>query len=348
MKAACIFGSFDIRYEEVPTPRPREGEVLIRVRAEGVCGSDLLLLSGDFPYIKDGRTTYPFTPGHEWAGEVAEVGKGVEGFRVGEAVVGEPSLGCGECSWCLGGRYDLCPQRQEVGSLRNKDGGYAEYIVMPGRHIYKVPKGVSMEEAALTEPAADAFYALQKVKVSGRNLVVILGDGPMGLLSLQMAAAFGAPRVILAGLSDYKLSVARELGATEVINVQKENLREKVENLTQAQGAEVVVEASGNPEAIAETVHLVKPGGEIVVLGIYGGDPIRFDMTPLVLKDATLIGSHVSPNCFIPTLNLMASGKIQTGPLITHRFPLSAVSDALKAQEELEQKRIKIIVLPEG
>ncbi len=346
MKAARIFGPQDIRYEEVPTPVPGTGEVLVRVRAEGVCGSDLLLLKGDFAYIRAGLTTYPFTPGHEWSGQVAEVGAGVEGFAAGDPVVGEPSLGCGECRWCLRGRYDLCPARQEVGSLRNKEGGYAEYILMPARHLYKVPPGLSLEEAALTEPAADAVYALKKARVAGANPVVILGDGPMGLLSLQAARAFGAVRILLSGLSDKKLSVARELGADEVIHAGKENLKERVRELTGGGGAELVVEASGSSDAMAETVHLIRPGGEIVVVGIYGGSPVPFDMTTLVLKDVTLIGSHVSPNCFSPTLALMAAGKILAEPLITHRFPLAAVSDALRAQEELEEERIKILVLP--
>jgi 2-desacetyl-2-hydroxyethyl bacteriochlorophyllide A dehydrogenase len=348
MKAARIWGPLDIRYEEVPDPSPGPKEVLVRIKAEGVCGSDLVLLKGDYPYIKSGLTKYPFTPGHEWSGIVVDLGPEVKGFAIGDSVVGEPSLGCGSCYRCLGGRYDLCPQRQEVGSLRNKDGGYSEYIVMPALHLYKVPPNISLEAAALVEPAADAVYALQKAKISGASLVVILGDGTMGLLALQTAKAFGAIHVLLAGVSDFKLSVGQSLGSDDIVNVRKDDLSKRVMELSQGVGADVVVEASGDSQSIANAVYLVKPGGEIVVIGIYGTALVPFDMTTLVVKDAVLIGSHVSPNCFIPTLNLIATGKISTTQLITHRFPLAAVHDALKAQERLEEERIKIIVLPEG
>lgn len=344
MKAARIFGPNDIRYVDVEIPKYGDDDVLIQVKRAGVCGTDLSIFSGDMPYLKTGATTYPITPGHEWSGVVAEVGKNVKHLKKGDRATGDVSLGCGCCLSCLHGHFNLCPDRQEVGSFHNKDGGYAQYISMPARHTYKLPDEVSFDAGAMTEPTSTVVYTVERVGVYFGDVVIVQGTGSIGILAAQVAKSAGASIVILTGRNDYKLEIARKVGVDITINFQKEDITKCIMELTMGEGADVVIEASGVIEEIRRSSSLARLGGRIGVVGIYEKDIDGFDLSEIVLKDQTLHGTLASPRVFPKALKMMAKGRVKCDPLITHRFKLSDVEEAFRTTYEENATRIKIML----
>jgi 2-desacetyl-2-hydroxyethyl bacteriochlorophyllide A dehydrogenase len=344
MEAARIFGPNDIRYVDVERPAYGPEDVLVRVKRAGVCGTDIAIYGGDMPYLKSGATVYPITPGHEWSGVVESVGADVTRYHPGDRVTGDVSLGCGQCDACLRGDFNLCPNRQEVGSFHNKDGAYAEYISIPAKHTYRLPEAVSFDAGAMTEPTATVVYTIERVGIEFGDIVVVQGTGSIGILAAQVAKAAGASLVVLTGRNDYKLQLAREVGVDLTINMQRESLEQRVQELTDGRGADVVIEASGVPSEIQRSPHLARLGGRIGVVGIYEEPIERFDISGIVLNDQTLHGTLASPRVFPGTLRMMATGRIQCEPLISHRFKLSQAEDAFRAMSEENPTRIKIML----
>jgi 2-desacetyl-2-hydroxyethyl bacteriochlorophyllide A dehydrogenase len=330
----------------VPKPQINDNEVLVRVKAVGICGTDLELLSGDMPHIKNGFTKYPLIPGHEWAGQIEEVGSSVEGFCVGDRVTGDVSIGCGNCHMCKTGRYNLCPNRVVVGSYRNKNGAFAEYIKMPYGNLYKLPESVSYEEAALAEPAATAAYGIMRAKIGFGSIVLVIGDGPIGQLAMQCAKIAGASKVIAVGSWDEKLKIARQLAADVIINYKKDDVVEKVLEYTNGEGADVVLETSGNMVAFNQSIKAVVPGGKIVLYSFYGGVEFPATINNFIVKDADLIGILASPNATQPVLSLMESNRISVKPLITHRYPMEQISIAIAMIKGKKECRIKVMLIP--
>ena len=232
MKAIRFMDPGVIKYSEIPQPEIRDDEVLAQIAYAGFCATDIELLTGEMIHIKNGNTKYPIIPGHEWSGTVVAVGKNVRDFKVGDRVTSDVSLGCGECENCRQGHYNLCPNREVVGSYRNRQGVFAQYVAIPQRHLYHIPEGLSLEEAALAEPAATAMYAVTKAQIPAGAQVLVIGDGPIGQLAAQLANIAGASRVIMAGSWDEKLAIARECGIHETINYHNEDVIQRARELT--------------------------------------------------------------------------------------------------------------------
>jgi 2-desacetyl-2-hydroxyethyl bacteriochlorophyllide A dehydrogenase len=347
MKAAKLFGPRDIRYVDVDRPVPGRGGILIRVKAVGLCGTDLEVYNGTMPYLAMGWAKYPMILGHEWSGIVEEVGEGVSIIKKGDRVTGDVSIGCGKCAYCLRGFYNLCLERTEVGLCRGKDGAYAEFLTMPERHCYRLPEGVSFEEGAVVEATATVVKAINKTGIALGDITVVQGDGPIGLLALQAAQAAGSAIVILAGTFPEKLRLGRTLGADVTVNVKEENLRDVVGKFTDGIGADVVLEACGKAEAVVQATEAVRAGGKICLIGVYETPVSSFNASIVVTQDINLYGSIASPNAFIPTLRLMKSGKIKTAPLISHRLPLSKIAEGMRILEKEIATRNKIVMIPE-
>lgn len=345
MKAIQFMQPEVIRYSDVPEPVLRDNEVLAKVAYTGFCATDIELLTGEMIHIKNGNTTYPIIPGHEWSGIITEVGKKVSGFEVGDHVTSDVSLGCGECDTCRNGHYNLCPNREVIGSYRNRQGVFAEYVAVPQRHLYKIPGSVDLLDAALAEPAATAAYAVTKAKIPAGASVLVIGDGPIGQLAAQLAHIEGAGTVIMAGSWDEKLEIAKSCGIDETINYHKEDVVSMAGSLTKG-GPEIIIETSGNDAALGSAVAALKPGGRIVAVSWYKGAAVEIAMNTLIVKDAELIGSLASPNSFDTVLQYMKDGRLKTRPLITQRYPLEKLSEAVKLVREKKEMRIKIILQP--
>ena len=346
MKALRFTEPNKFSYDEVQTPKIKEDEVLIKIKRVGICGSDLDLLSGDMPHIKNGFTTYPLIPGHEWSGQIVEIGSKVKEFQVGDRVVGDVSIGCGSCDHCREGKFNLCPNRVVTGSYRNKDGAYAEYMTMPYRHVYKIPDNISYDEAALIEPAATSYYGVQRGRISFGETVLVIGDGPIGLTSLQCAKAAGASKVLLVGSWDEKLNIGKELGASDIFNYHNGSISSWVKSITGGMGVDVVIESSGSASTVDECLLSLKPGGRIVLLSLYSKYSFETRINDIIIKDCDVIGVLASRNTFRPTLAMMSNGTIKAKPLITHHFKLEEFSKALQIITDRKECRIKMLLEP--
>lgn len=345
MKAIRFMQPEVIEYSDIPRPRPKANEVLAEIAYAGFCATDIELLTGEMIHIKNGLTTYPIIPGHEWSGTIVEVGENVRGLKAGDRITSDVSLGCGECDECRRGHYNLCPNREVIGSYRNRQGVFAQYVAVPQRHVYKIPDGLSMEEAALAEPAATAAYAVTKARIPAGAQVLVIGDGPIGQLAAQLANLEGASRVIMAGSWDEKLDIARSCGIAETINYHKEDVVARARELTDG-GPEIIIETSGSNSALNSAVQALKPTGRIVAVSWYNGPVVEVAMNTLIVKDAELIGSLASPNSFGPVLRYMAEGKLKVKPLITHVKPMEELEDVVKMVRAKKEMRIKILLKP--
>jgi len=345
MKAIRFMQPEIIEYSEIPRPQMKDNEVLAEIAYAGFCATDIELLTGEMVHIKSGNTKYPIIPGHEWSGTIVAVGKNVRNFQVGDRVTSDVSLGCGECEACRRGHYNLCPNREVIGSYKNRQGVFAQYVAVPQRHLYKIPEGLSMEEAALAEPAATAAYAVSKAHIPAGAQVLVIGDGPIGQLAAQLANLEGASRVIMAGSWDEKLKIAKQCGIAETINYHKEDVVKRAMELTDG-GPDIVIETSGNNTALNSAVQTLKPTGRIVAVSWYNGATVEVAMNTVIVKDAELIGSLASPNTFTPVLRYMAEGKLNVKPLITHIKPLRELEDVVKMVRAKKEMRIKILLKP--
>lgn len=346
MKAIQFTNPEAIQFADIPVPEIKEDEVLAKVAYAGFCGTDIDLLTGDMVHIKNGFTTYPLVPGHEWSGVIEKAGKNVSGFAPGDKVTSDVSLGCGTCEYCRKGSYNLCPNREVVGSYRNRQGVFAEYVAVPARHLYKIPEGVSLEEAALAEPAGTAAYAVRRANIAMGSRVLVIGDGPIGQLAAQFARLNGAVKVLMAGSWDEKLAVAKATGTDEVMNYHHEDIVGRSRELTDGLGPDVIIETSGNKTALNQAILALRPGGNIVLISWYSDVEVAVQMNNAIAKDCNLIGALASPNTFDAVLAYMASGKIQVKPLITHVEPLEKFEDMVKMVRAKKECRIKILLKP--
>lgn len=346
MKAIHFVEPEKIRVVDMPMPEMKDDEVIAKVSWAGICGTDLDLLTGNMIHIKNGMTKYPITPGHEWSGTIVKVGPAVRNFKVGDRVTADVSLGCGKCEFCRKGKYNLCPDREVIGSYRNRQGAFAEYIAAPERHLYHIPDGVSDEEAAMVEPAGTAAYAVRRARIEMGSSVMVIGDGPIGQIAAQLAKVNGAAKVIMAGSWDQKLEIARQNGIDEVINYHREDIAERAIALTGGKGPDIVIESSGNQNAFQSAIKAVRPSGRVVLISWYADAEVPAPLNGIIVKDLDIVCCLASPNTFDAVLNYMGSGQLNVKPLITHKVPLEKCEDMIKMIREKKECRIKILLQP--
>ncbi len=342
MKSYRIYDSLDMRLEEIDIPSINDDEVLIRVAASGICTTDIELYDGSMPYFKQGLSKRPMTAGHEWSGYIEAIGKNVANVKIGDLVVGDISIGCGKCTNCLKGIYHLCENRTELGVIKY-DGSFAEYLKTEGKNVYKVPNGVSADEAALTEPLATVLYATRRTGINPGDHVVVFGDGPIGLLNAQLANFCGASKVAVVARKEVHRGKVNGWGI-ELINTSVVDLQTEVQRIFGGK-ADVVFEDTGNPAAFKDAVQTVKPGGKLCALSITGKETIAVDMDYIVTRDITVFGVLASPNSFLPALEMIASKKIDIKGCISHKYPFEKAIDAFEfVRNSSGKERIKVLV----
>jgi L-iditol 2-dehydrogenase len=340
MKVAAGVGNVETR--DIPEPRPAEGQVLLRVVAAGICGTDLHIYKDEF------RSVPPVVLGHEVAGEVVEVGPGVEGVNTGWRVTTETYFyTCGLCRYCREGHANLCLGRRSIGSAVN--GGFTQYVVVPAKNLHRLPDALDFQEGALTEPLACVVHGVMtQPTVAAGDIAVIAGPGAIGLLTLQVVKACGAKAVVLGTDVDAeRLALAQTLGADVIINVQAQDPLAIIKAMTpEGMGADVVYECSGAGPAAAQLLTLVRRAGRYVQIGLFG-KPVAWDLDQICYKELQVTGSNASvPAAWRRALQLLESGQVRTRPLITHTFPVTdwqAAFDAFEAKQGL-----KMILQPVG
>jgi len=340
MKAAVLYGVRDLRLEDVPKPEISDNEVLIRVNACGICGTDIHIYRGEW------KTNTPIILGHEFSGVIADVGREVKGLNIGDPVVAEPNIPCGSCYFCrMSERNYFCENLEATGVTVN--GAFAEYVKVVASNVYKLPKGYNLDEAALIEPLACCVRGIDQAKIKIGDTVAIIGAGPVGLILLQLALQSGASMVIQTDMEDSRLRLAKKLGADHTINVTEEDPVESIKELTGGYGVDVAIEAVGKPEAITQAMRATQRGGRLVIFGVSPEDAV-WKVRPFELydKELTIKTSYRSPYTFQRAVKIAVSGRVRLKTLISHIFKIDKVHRAFEVAEKRLEGAVKVLVKP--
>ncbi len=321
MLAAQLMGIREIRIAEVADPQPpSSGDVLVQVHCVGICGSDV------HHYLEGGigsrKVAYPFIPGHEASGTIVEIGRGVVDLRVGDRVMIEPAMHCGHCDQCQKGRYNTCRHIAFLSSAGELQGCMCEKIVIPARNALKVDDPISAERIALAEPLSVAIHSVRNgIAIEPGIPIAVLGAGPIGLCTLAVLREAGADQVYVTDPITERRAMADALGACWT--GRPSDLVDQV-----PLGMAAIFECSGRPDALDQAVHLIGPGGKLVITGIPEEDYVRLDISQLRRKEISIFNVRRQNQCADPALEMIASGVTSMEKLITHRFPLQKAAAA--------------------
>jgi len=354
MRAQVFYEPEKMSLEEVPVPEVGPEDVLVKVKACGICGSDVAYYFGASS-LETPTGKGPLILGHELSGEVVEVGeiprkKGL--FAPGDRVAVDPVQYCNACRICKKGYVNLCENKQVLGVSVN--GGFAEYCLSHYTGLHKIPGGVSYEEAAMTEPLADAVYAVQKMAIQPGDVCVVIGPGTIGIMMLQLIKRCGAGKVILVGTRDYRLGIGLTAGADEVINTKNpaspyyvKDLRAKIEELTDGQFADAVVTPTGSVEAMEQAFAITGRRARIVFFGLPPDDAVvRIPALQTILWDKTIHFSWLAPHTWPTALDAIARGLVDVKSLATHKFGLEDLVKGIADVRDRVGDVMKAIVVP--
>ena len=340
VKFAMGYGNIEIR--EIQRPVVKEGEVLVEIKAAGICGSDL------HHYEIGDQVAIPVVLGHEFSGDVIEIGSGVKGWKIGERVVSEThAYACYECYLCQTGKYHLCKERKGFGS--GVDGAFTQFLAVPARLLHRIPDHLSYPEGTIIQPAADIVNAVvTNSSLKAGDTVVVLGPGPMGLLTVGVTRAAGAGRVIVVGLDVDKerMDIAARIGADITINSSKEDPVERVKALTDGRGADVVFEVTGAKAALLKGLQMLVQKGQMTIIGVHR-QPVEIPIRALQRAEQSIRGSAMSTWIdYERAIQLTKAGRIQVKPLITDVLPLTEWQKGFDLA--LSKKACKVVFTPAG
>jgi len=343
MKKAVITGPKRIEIIDVDVPKPGPGQVLVKVLSIGICGSDLHYYAGD--QIGDRDISYPMSLGHEFAGDIAQVGPGVTSVKPGDRILAEPALGCGECEWCKAGRINLCPECKFCGSPP-VDGALSQYYILDERQAVKIPDDMSYDSALMAEPLANLIHAFGMCRFEPADTVSIIGCGPIGLLLLQLVRRAGPSEIFVAEKVGYRLEHARRLGADVCIDAAEKDAAEEILAATGGRGVDLAVEAAGDVQAIGQCIEVAKRGGFVLIEGIPGETTIPFDIRTARRKELTVQLCRRCPDPPHKALTMIHDKTIDVDSLITHHFPIGESAGAYRLVYDYTEGAVKVIVNP--
>jgi L-iditol 2-dehydrogenase len=339
MQAAMLLKPLTVAIQALPRPEPAAGEVLIRVRAVGICGSDMHLY--DTGRIGSIVLTAPHVPGHEMSGEVAALGAGVTGLTVGQRVVLEPGLACGHCRVCRSGRYNLCGQVKFLGVPPNH-GCLVEYLAAPAQWVYPLPDALSYAEGAAVEPLVVGLQAVEQGRVGPETSVAIFGAGMIGLVTLEAALARGAGRIYIVDVVERRLRLAEALGAV-AINARSVDAVQEIRRQTGG-GADVVIEATGAPPAIGAAFKAAARGATIVAVGFTEEPTVALDYTSIIRSGVRIETLFRYANQFPLALDLAVRRRERLARFVTDRLPFAETPAAFALAHERRAETIKVVV----
>ncbi len=335
MNALVIDSPGSATVKQVPTPAPGPGEVLIRVAAAGVCGTDLHIYHGEY------EAQYPIIPGHEFAGTVAALGPGVDEFCVGQRVAADPNIFCHGCAYCRREMHNQCLNLRAVGVTT--DGAFAEYVLAPCTVVYDIGD-LPFEHAAFIEPLSCVVYAMQRARPAPGDRVLLFGAGPMGCLLAQILRRSGAAQLVVADRVLERLALAEQLGATDVVQAD-EALDGRLRALSPG-GYDFVIDATGVPAVVERAFAYLRPRATLFIFGVCpAGARISIRPYDVFRNDWRIIGSFANCYTFQESIRLVQSGTVQVEPLISHRLPLSEAAAAFTSVQE-DPHRIKVLITP--
>lgn len=337
MRQAIMTNPGTIEFKEVPEPQVAAGEILLRIKRIGVCGSDIHVNHGKHPF-----TSYPVVQGHEYSAVVEAVGEGVTKVKVGDLATARPQLVCGKCPSCLRGDYNICDNLRVQGFQAS--GCAQDLFVVPEERIIPIPDNMTFEQGALIEPTAVGAHSTSFAPdLKGKN-VVVLGAGTIGNLVAQAVKCRGAAKVLITDVSEYRLNKAKECGIDFICNVAEEKLADAVEKAFGTEGFDVAFEAAGIESALDDAIQNIQKGGSIVVLGVFEDKP-RVDMSVVGDRELKLIGTLMYKHeDYLEAVKWISSGKVITDPIITKHFPFEEYAAAYKFVDEAGDKTLKVML----
>lgn len=335
MKAVVLRRAGELAVADVDTPEPGPGQVLVRVRNSGICGTDLKIFTGGMP------APYPIIMGHEMAGEIAD--GAVDGrIRRGDRVLVDPVLYCGACVDCRAGRTNLCLNGAVIG--REVNGGFADYVVAPHTHVYPLPASVDTRDAPLIQVLTTCLHAQRRANVSAGQSVVVIGLGVSGQLHVQLAKARGARPVIGVSRGAWKRSLAEQLGADITVSTGDDATRE-IREATGGRGVDVAIESTGVVQSIGDAIAMIRPGGTVVLFGIHTASEGSLPFYQLYFKEPTIVSARAANGEDFPeSIDLVGRGAITLSPLVTQVLPVSELGHALEMLKKDVDGRMKIIL----
>jgi L-iditol 2-dehydrogenase len=343
MKSLLLSEYNHLEIADFPAPVAGAGEVLVRVAACGICGSDVHGYDGS-----SGRRIPPIVMGHEAAGTVAAVGAGVEGYAVGDRVTFDSTVYCGVCAWCQRGDVNLCDNRQVIGVScgdYRRHGAFAEYVAVQQRILYHLPANLSFAEAAMLEATSVALHAVRVSQVKGGETALVVGAGMIGLLTLQAARALGCARVLIADVDASRLSLAKEVDAGETLHLSGAELVAKVLEATGGRGVDLAYEAVGRNETVNAAIDCTQKGGTVTLIGNIQPE-VTLPLQKVVTRQLRLQGSCASAGEYPQAIELIASGQIKVAPLITAIAPLEEGPRWFSRLHAREPNLMKVILTP--
>ena len=345
MKALLLSEYKHLEITDLPMPQPDPADVVVRVAACGICGSDVHGYDG-----ASGRRIPPIVMGHEAAGVIAAIGAEVRGVGVGDRVTFDSTVYCGECDFCRRGEVNLCDNRQVVGVScgdYRRPGAFAEYVAVPSRILYRLPDELPFAEAAMLEAVSVALHGVRVSEMQGGETVLVIGAGMIGLLLLQAARAAGCSRVFVADIDPTRLALAKELGADETIEASGFELVQAVMRATDGRGVDVTLEAVGRNETVNGAIDCVRKGGTVTLVGNIAAE-IQLPLQKVVTRQIRLQGSCASAGEYPEAMELVATGKIKVGPLISAVAPLRDGPRWFERLYGREPNLMKIVLDPRG
>lgn len=317
-------------FGEEPTPKPQKGFVLVKICYCGICGTDYALFGGKSSFIKNGQATYPIRLGHEWSGIVEEIGEGVTKVKKGDRVVGDNYVSCGKCEACLRHDYNFCTGRKHVGTIDPCwPGAFAEYFLIPERHVYKIADTFSLKHAALCEPFSVAYGGIKKMDLTPSSVVVVIGTGCIGLAAAVLAKIRGAGQIYLVGRNKFKLAIAEKLGITAVIDSSEYNAAERLKELTGGKLADFVLECSGNPVTVNQSLELSAQKSFIAAIGFYENPLNNFEIDTLVAKEIKIQGIMGEYGNLEAVSGILADSDEDLEAIITNTVDFDRLPEAL-------------------
>jgi L-iditol 2-dehydrogenase len=344
MNALVLTENKQLELLDRPRPVPGRGEVLVRVSACGICGSDVHGYDGS-----SGRRIPPLVMGHEAAGVIAELGLGVDRFRLGDRVTFDSTIYCGECRFCKQGDVNLCDRREVLGVScgdYRRDGAFADYVLVPERIVYRLPDAMPFAEAAMLEAVSVALHAVVVSELRGGETALVIGAGMIGLLTLQAARAAGCSRVFIADVDATRLELAKKLGATGTLHLSGSELVRKCQELTDGAGVDVALEVVGRDETVSTAIDAVRKGGTVTLIGNVTPE-VRLPLQKVVSRQLRLQGTAASSGEYPQAIEFVTNGTIQVKPLITAVAPLEEGPRWFERLYAHEPGLMKIVLSPE-
>lgn len=353
MDAVVAYGPHDYRLERVPVPEAGPGELILQVEACGICAGDVKTWqgaprfwggSGQPKYVKE-----PVIPGHEFVGRVAEVGAGITEFEVGDRIIAEQIVPCGQCRFCRRGQYWMCQRHDVFGFQFNVNGGMAEYMRIPREsmpYVHRVPDALPLETAVLIEPFSCSMHTVIRANVQIGDVVVLSGAGPLGLGMIGPLLQRGPDALVVLDLKENRLERAQAFGATHTFNPLQVDVDSVIKDMTGGYGADIYIEATGAPASVIQGLNILRKLGRFVEMSVFG-QPTTVDWSIISdTKELDVLGVHLSPHCYPLVISGFERGTIPHQGIVTHKFPLHRFLEGFETMATARDEAIKVVLIP--